>query len=137
MTQAQLHDLLHGLPYGLEQQIVGYVGAVRDKLPEIFHDAGIQENEALTRGVLLVALMRKLNGIVATAFWTTDNCLEELGRSQITSFRIGGTTYERDSPDMESLQLLRAELDTFMAQQNMTELIELPYQQVVEALANG
>lgn len=135
MTFAQLNNLLDGLPHGLKQQIIGYVRAVQEKLPHICEEAGVILTGELESNVLMIATIRKLNGIVLTAYWTTDNCLDNLQRANIDSFRIGATTYQRDSVIFDQIQGLRTELDTFIREQDLTALVFMPYQDVVKVLA--
>ena len=98
MSLQRVNVLSKGLPHALRAQVIGYAESVERILPDIFAEIGRPVDQKRIDTVVFWAGVRKLYSLVAAAFWTLDNSIEMLSRSEINCVQIGGSRFSRTSP---------------------------------------
>ena len=61
MSYRELQETMKGLPWTIEEQVLGYARSVEDALPGIFQDAGRAFDRALGDKIVFLAGVKKLH----------------------------------------------------------------------------
>lgn len=125
MIPEHLADVTTELPYGLREDIHGYVRAVDNAASEIAREAGIELTEPVLDAFLFVVGVRRL--------WNTINGLHWLARDAGVLFetadapfvRAGSLSLGPDADFNSQLQALRAEFVLLLQEHELLEPVSM------------
>jgi hypothetical protein len=135
MSYRELQETMKGLPWTLEEQVLGYARSVEDALPGIFQDAGRAFDRVLGDKIVFLAGVRKLHSIVVSSYWTLDNSGKLLQTLNVSSIRAGGVDLSRGGPMHSRLDSLVKSLEKALEKQGVRNYLNSDYASLVQALA--
>ncbi len=124
MSMQRVISLASELPPALRDQVTSYAESVERVIPEIFAELGRPIEQERADQVIFWAGIRKIYSLVTATFWTLDNSIEILSRSDIGRIRIGGTDFSRGSDIYLRLRELLTALERAAADVSFRELME-------------
>jgi hypothetical protein len=119
----------------LREQVLGYAESVRQALPDIYREAGVQPSSFLSDQITYIAGIRKFHGLVASNFWALDNSASLLLASDVSQIRMGAQDFSRGGNVHTILKNALEALESALDRQGTSELIELRYPELVQRLA--
>lgn len=139
MSVPQLIGMLQGLPPALKDQVVEYARAIESAADDIFQDAGIQRDSALTSKLVIIAGVRKLYAIVESNYWIIEHAGMLLERTtQSSAVRVGSTDFSRGGEYHRTLERMRLEIGNAIEDAGLAPYVyQSGYKEVVRELANG
>jgi hypothetical protein len=124
------------LPYTLREQVIDYARSVDAASRDISKEAEVELTDDLRDQLVLVAAVRKLHAICSSSYWLLYNSTKLLG-NEVTGVRVGGTTFSQETTYFSQLAALLGDLETVLRDQGLsTEIIRLPYTEILSFLAN-
>lgn len=137
MSIRKVDEFAAKLPYSLRNQVIGYARSVATAAPSIFKDAGVEFDERIERKLIFVAGLRKFYSICAFQYWAVDNSLKIIERRAAPSIKMGSTYISRGSEDYLAFRSLLTELEEYLFENDLIELIKVSYySDVIEILSN-
>ncbi len=135
MSLTLLSSTVAELPFALREQITSYAESVKLALPAIFSDAGVTPRQELSDQVVFLAGIKKFHGLVASNYWALDNSASLLQTADVTRIRIGAQDFSRGGELHSSLRSVLEAIETVLAHEEIKELLELSYAELVQHLA--
>jgi hypothetical protein len=123
MSMAQVYDLVETLPWVLREQILGYVSAVNNAVPEIALDAKAELTVRLRDDIIIIAALKKLHAILAIDRWAIDRMLSYLERHEIATVAVGAQSISRGDGDYRQTGEMLRELNSFLAESRLFDLV--------------
>ena len=124
MSLQRVVSLASELPPALRDQVVGYAESVERVMPEAFAELGRPIDKERADKVVFWSGVRKIYSLVTATFWTLENSIEILGRSDIGRIRIGGSDFSRGSPVYSRMRELFDALEEAASDGSFREMME-------------
>jgi len=137
VSYKELEETVKGLPWALEEQVLGYARSVDDALPEIFREAGRAFDRALADQVVFLAGLRKLHSIVAGNYWTLDNSGKLLETLDVSKIRAGSLDLSRGGDLHVRLESLVKSLERALEKNDVRQYLGVDYRTLVGMLASN
>lgn len=123
MSLQRVVSLASELPPALRDQVIGYAESVERVLPEVFAELGRSIDKERADKVVFWAGVRKTYSLVTATFWTLENSIEILGRSDIGRIRIGGSDFSRGSVAYSRMRKLFDALEEIASDVSFREMM--------------
>lgn len=137
MSYRKLQETVKGLPWALEEQVLGYARSVDEALPEIFKEAGRAFDRAIGDQIVFLAGVRKLHSIVASSYWTLDNSGRLLETLDVSSIRAGSLDLSRGGALHARLASLVNSLEKALEKHDIRQYIGVDYATLVRTLSSN
>jgi hypothetical protein len=135
MSYRELEETVKGLPWVLEEQVLGYARSVDEALPEIFREAGRAFDRALADQVVFLAGLRKLHSIVAGNYWTLNKSGKLLETLDVSKIRAGSLDLSRGGELHARLGSLVKSLENALEKNDVSQYLRVDYQTIVAMLS--
>jgi len=123
MSRQAFGDLIDALPFGLRDQLDGYVAAVESVADDIIREAGLDPSQAIRDQLVFAAGVRRLWAMVDGQWAVLDTSLRFLRENRVSRMRVGSAVYGSDSRDFVDVQRLRRQLSEELEQLELHDAV--------------
>jgi hypothetical protein len=123
MSRQAFGDIIDALPFGLRDQLDGYVSAVESVADDIIREAGLEPSQAIRDQLVFAAGVRRLWAMVDGQWAVLDTSLRFLRESRVNGMRVGSALYGPESRDFVEVQRLRRQLSEELQQLQLQDAV--------------
>lgn len=138
MSFREVEEFADLLPYTLKEQVLGYARSVRDAMPEIVLEAGVEYSNEVADKIIYIAGLRKLYSICNSSYWALENTCYLLQESNVHNVRVGGTDMSKGSQFYNDLNSITKDIDSYLIDKGIKdEVVSLSYPNLIRMYTHG